>query len=63
MLVLMRRVGETICIGDDTTVTVKAVDRNRVRLGINAPKTVSVDRKEIRDKKDAEAEDTKTKGE
>lgn len=50
MLILMRRPGETICIGEDTTVTVLGVDRNRVRLGIKAPKSIRVDRQEIREK-------------
>ena len=47
MLILTRRVGETLIIGDDTKVTVLAVKGNQVRLGIDAPKTVSVHREEI----------------
>jgi carbon storage regulator len=47
MLILTRRVGETVIIGDDVTITVLDVRGNRVRVGINAPQTVSVHREEI----------------
>ena len=47
MLILTRRVNETINIGDDMTVTVLAVDGMQVRLGINAPKEVEVHREEV----------------
>lgn len=47
MLILTRRVGETVMIGDEVTVTVLGVKGNQVRLGINAPKTVPVHREEI----------------
>lgn len=47
MLILTRRVGETICIGADVTVTVLGVRGNQIRLGTNAPKEVAVHRKEI----------------
>lgn len=47
MLVLTRRVGETLIIGDEVTVTVLGVKGNQVRLGVNAPKEVSVHREEI----------------
>lgn len=47
MLILTRRVGETLIIGDDITITVLGIKGHQVRLGINAPKTVSVHREEI----------------
>ena len=47
MLILTRRVGETLVVGDDVTVTVLGVKGNQVRLGVNAPKDVSVHREEI----------------
>ena len=47
MLILTRRVGETIKVGDEVTVTVLGVKGNQVRIGINAPKNVAVHREEI----------------
>jgi carbon storage regulator len=47
MLILTRRVGETIMIGDDVAVTVLGVKGNQVRVGVNAPKETSVHREEI----------------
>jgi len=47
MLILTRRVGETVMIGDDVTVTVLGVKGNQVRVGINAPRHVAVHREEI----------------
>ncbi len=47
MLILTRRVGETIMIGDDVSVTVLGVKGNQVRIGVNAPKEIGVHRDEI----------------
>jgi carbon storage regulator len=47
MLILTRRDGETLMIGNDVTVTVLSVKGNQVRLGINAPKNVAVHREEV----------------
>ena len=47
MLILTRRVGETLMVGDDVTVTVLGVKGNQVRIGVNAPKEISVHRVEI----------------
>ena len=47
MLILTRRVGETLMIGDEVTVTVLGVKGNQVRIGVNAPKDVTVHREEI----------------
>ena len=47
MLILTRRVGETLMIGDSVTVTILGVKGNQVRVGINAPKDVAVHREEI----------------
>ncbi|GMV69157.1 MAG: hypothetical protein AMXMBFR76_15960 [Pseudomonadota bacterium] len=47
MLILTRRVGETVMVGDEITITVLGVKGNQVRLGINAPKDVAVHREEI----------------
>jgi carbon storage regulator len=47
MLILTRRVGETLMIGDEVSVTVLGVKGNQVRLGITAPKDVGVHREEI----------------
>lgn len=47
MLILTRRVGETLMVGDDVTVTVLGVKGNQVRIGVDAPKDVAVHREEI----------------
>ena len=47
MLILTRRVGETLMIGDDVTVTVLGVKGNQGRIGVNAPRDVAVHREEI----------------
>jgi carbon storage regulator len=62
MLILTRRVGETVMIGDEVTVVVLGVKGNQVRMGINAPRTVAVHREEIfeRIKREEHDEDTAT---
>ncbi|MCF6768030.1 carbon storage regulator CsrA [Thiotrichales bacterium 19S11-10] len=61
MLILTRREGETVMIGDEVTVTVLRITGNQVRLGINAPKEVQVHREEIyiriQNEQDADSED------
>lgn len=47
MLILTRRIGETLMVGDEVTVTVLGVKGNQVRLGVNAPKDIAVHREEI----------------
>jgi len=47
MLILTRRVGETVMIGEDVTVTVLGVKGNQVRIGVSAPRDVAVHREEI----------------
>jgi carbon storage regulator len=54
MLILTRKIGETLMIGDEVTVTVLAVKGNQVRIGVNAPKEVAVHREEIYERIKAE---------
>jgi len=62
MLILTRRVGETIMVGDNVTVTVLDVKGNQVRIGINAPKDVAVHREEIYDRIQRERTDSEVPG-
>jgi carbon storage regulator len=54
MLVLTRHCGEQIVIGDDIVVTIVAVEGNKVRIAVDAPKSIRVDRKEVHDRRIAE---------
>ena len=49
MLILTRRLGETILIGNDIEVTIMAIESNQVRVGIDAPRDVKILREELRD--------------
>jgi carbon storage regulator len=57
MLILTRRIGETLMVGDEVTITVLGVKGNQVRIGINAPKDLAVHREEIYDKIQREKDD------
>lgn len=57
MLILTRRVGESLIIGDDVIVSVLGVKGNQVRIGVEAPKDVTVHREEIYDRIQAERDD------
>lgn len=56
MLILTRRINETLMIGDDIEVTIMGVHGNQVRIGIKAPKNVIVDREEIAERRRRERE-------
>ncbi len=60
MLILTRRVGESLIIGDDVVVNILGVKGNQVRIGVDAPKEVSVHREEIYDRIQSEKEQDKT---
>jgi carbon storage regulator len=51
MLILTRRIGESVRIGDDVEVTVMAINGSQVRIGVKAPRHVVVDREEIAERK------------
>ena len=59
MLILTRRLGETLMIGDETTVTVLGVKGNQVRLGVDAPKDTAVHREEVYQRIKEEREESK----
>jgi|TARA_B100000795_G_scaffold222246_1_gene177102 carbon storage regulator len=54
MLILTRRVGESLIIGDDIVINILGVKGNQIRIGVNAPKEISVHREEIYDRIQAE---------
>lgn len=60
MLILTRRVGETVMIGDEVTITVLGVKGNQVRIGCNAPKSIAIHREEVKQRIDRERADAGT---
>ena len=63
MLVLSRKVNEVICIGDSIRVTVVEIGQGRVKIGIVAPRNISVDRLEVRDRTEREQKEPHARGE
>ena len=61
MLILTRRVGEALMVGNDTKIVVLGVKGSQIRIGINAPKDVKVHREEIYDKINEDSSETATK--
>ena len=59
MLILTRRVGESLIIGDDIVINILSVKGNQIRIGVNAPKEISVHREEIYNRIQAEKVDDK----
>lgn len=57
MLILTRRIGESLMVGDEVTITVLGINGNQVRVGINAPKDLPVHREEVYDKIQREKND------
>jgi carbon storage regulator len=62
MLILTRRVGETLMIGEEVSVTVLGIKGNQVRIGVNAPKDVSVHREEIYERIQREKQESGNQG-
>lgn len=60
MLILTRRIGESLILGDDVVINVLGVKGNQIRIGIDAPKNVAVHREEIYDRIQAEKEQSNT---
>ncbi|QLB40697.1 MULTISPECIES: carbon storage regulator CsrA [Mannheimia] len=57
MLILTRKIGEVLLVGDDVEITVLSIRGNQVKLGVNAPKEISVHRQEIYERIKASKED------